>query len=200
MKQECIVEIGGEGGSLAIYREKRKTGTVFIYNQNETDFTEEGLEISKRNEFHHFEDAFKLITTKYPIHALYLEAVHLDFKQEIINGILNHLNAFNGKIIGEYDFYSKNQFEKLLGVRFELDKQNVFTRLYDINIKPLDESLANSPSLFKELNIVGNVEIQHNSLVIKDSKDQMAFILPSDKFMVELLPAYQTECFWKISH
>ena len=46
MKQECIFEICGEGGSIAIYREKRKTGAVYIYNHNETDFSDEGMNIA----------------------------------------------------------------------------------------------------------------------------------------------------------
>lgn len=196
MKQECIFEIGGEGGSIAIYREKRKTGTVFIYNHNETDFSDEGLDISKRNEYLHFEDALKLITTKYPIHVLYLDTAHPDFRHEISNGILDHLNDFRGNIVSEVDFYSKYQFENLLDGRFQLDKQNVFAGLHNLSIKPITETSTYSPNLFKELNIVGNVEIQYNSLIIKDENNQLAYIFPSDKFIVELLPINKIECLW----
>ena len=196
MKQECIFKIGGEGGSIAIYREKRKTETVFIYNHHETDFSKEGLDISKRNEFLHFEDALKLITTKYPIHVLYLDAVYPDFRNEILKAILDHLNNFEGKLVHEDEFYSKDQFEKLLGVRFQMDKQNVFTGLHNLSIKPIDETSTYSPNLFKELNIVGNIEIQYNSLVIKDENNQLAYIFPSDKFIVELLALNKTQCLW----
>ncbi len=200
MKQECIFEIGGEGGSIAIYREKRKTGTVYIYNHNETDFSDEGMNIAIKNEYSTFEAAIDKLSEKIPWYCLYLVNVHADYKQVVSIALINKLNALSDLEKGEFETYSKSQFEKMLGVRFELDKQNVFIGVYDLTIKPIEESLSHSSNLFKELNIVGNVEIQYNSLIIKDENNQMAFIFPSDKFMVELLPVNKTECLWKIAH
>ncbi len=199
MKQECIFEIGGEGGSIVIYREKRKTGTVYIYNHNETDFSDEGMNIAIKNEYSTFEAAIDKLSEKLPWYCLYLVNVHADYKQEVSVALINKLNALSEHEKGEFETYSKSQFEKMLGVRFELDKQNVFIGVYDLTIKPIEESLSHSSNLFKELNIVGNVEIQYNSLIIKDENNQMAFIFPSDKFMVELLPVIKTECLWKIT-
>jgi hypothetical protein len=88
------------------------------------------------------------------------------------------------------------RFEKLLGLSIEQDKQNIFSNLYDLTIKPIDESISYAPGLFKELNIVGNVEIQYNSIIIKDESDKIAFILPSDKYLVELVPRYEIRCVW----
>ena len=216
MKQERIFEIGGEGGSITIYREKRKTGNVFIYNHNETDFSKEGLDISKRNEFLLFEDALKLITTNYPIHALYIDAAHPDFKQEIINGIVNHLNEFKGKLVNVSDFYSKEQFEKLLGVSFTLTKKEIFSNDYIIDVKALtklteyDYSKNEETSILKatyeiyakdvpfdpkymetiqsdyNFQTVGSVEVVHNSIIIKNLKGTISHILPSDKYVLEL--------------
>ena len=200
MKQECIFEIGGEGGSIAIYREKRKTGTVYIYNHNETDFSDEGMNIAIKNEYSTFEAAMYKLSEKIPWYCLYLVNVHEDYKQVVSVALINKLNALSEHEIGEFGSYEKTQFEKMLGVRFELDKQNVFIGVYDLTIKPIEESLSHSSNVFKELNIVGNVEIQYNSLIIKDENNQMAFIFPSDKFMVELLPVIKTECLWKIAH
>ena len=218
MKQECIFEIGGEGGSIAIYREKRKTGTVFIYNHNETDFSDEGLEISKRNEFLHFEDALKLITTKYPIHVLYLDTAHPDFRHEISNGILDHLNDFRGNLVSDVDFYSKDQFEKLLGVRFNLTKKESYTNDYIIDVKPITKlteyeyDISNGTTKLKgtyelhandipfdpkymetiksdySFQTVGSVEVIHNSIIIKNLDGNISHILPSDKYVLELSP------------
>ena len=200
MNQECIFEIGGEGGSIPIYREKRKTGTVYIYNHNETDFSDEGMNIAIKNEYSTFEAAMYKLSEKFPWYCLYLVNVHEEYKQVVSVALINKLNALSEYEKGEFGAYEKTQFEKILGVRFEMVKERVFTGLYDLTIKPIEESLSHSSNLFKELNIVGTVEIQYNSLIIKDENNQMAFIFPSDKFMVELLPVNKTECLWKIIH
>ncbi len=199
MKQECIFEIGGEGGSIAIYREKRKTGTVYIYNHNETDFSDEGMNIAIKNEYSTFEAAIDKLSEKFPWYFLHLVNVHEDYKELVSVALINKLNALSEHEKGGFGSYEKNQFEKMLDARFELDKQNVFTGVYDLTIKPIEESLSQSSNVFKELNIVGTVEIQYNSLIIKDENNQIAFVFPSDKFMVELLPVNKTECLWKIA-
>ncbi len=199
MKKECIFEIGGEGGSIAIYREKRKTGTVYIYDHNETDFSDEGMNIAIKNEYSTFEAAMYKLSEKFPWHFLYLLNIHEEYKQVVSVALINKLNALSEHEKWDFEKYSKSQFEKMLGVRFELVKERVFTDLYDLTIKPIEESLSHSSNLFKELNIVGTVEIQFNSLIIKDENNQMAFIFPSDKFMVELLPVNITECLWRIT-
>jgi hypothetical protein len=200
MKQQCIFEIGSEGGSLAIYRVNRRSETIYIYSHQEIDFSDEGMDISFKHEYSNFKEAFEKHIQLYPWWSLSILHIDEEYKLLVAEELVKKLNTLSDYEVGDFLCYYKMSFENLLGISIEQDKQNVFTNIYDLTIKPIDESVSYAPTLFKELNIVGNVEIQYNSLIIKDVNDKTAFILPSDKYMVELVPRYETRCVWKVSN
>ena len=91
-KTEKVFEILGEGGGICISRQKNKLGEKFIYHHNEFDPTDEGLDINKKDEYSNFEQPFQLINNKYPWYHLYIEVVHDDYRNYIIERLLEKLN------------------------------------------------------------------------------------------------------------
>ncbi|MEI7503136.1 MAG: hypothetical protein WCJ61_07620 [Paludibacter sp.] len=117
-EKEIVFEIGGEGGSIAIYCERDKNGVKFIYNHNEIDFSDEGLSINKSDVYEDFESAFQIINERYSWHFLYLLTVDDAYKEYVSNHLINKLNQ--QKVLSD-DFQNRSNFEKRLGVKFEFD-------------------------------------------------------------------------------
>ena len=51
---EIVFEILAEGGGICIKREKNNTKKMFFYEHNETDFTDEGLDVNEIHEYKSF--------------------------------------------------------------------------------------------------------------------------------------------------
>jgi len=195
MKKEIVFEIGGEGGSIAIHREERKDKTVYIYDHNETDFSESGLDIAYTNEFNSFEEAFDKLDRQYPWHILYLEKIDAPYIRLVIDKLLIKLNSPDN--VFKNEFYSQHQFERQLNTRFQLEKKHVFTGLYEIDATPIVELVSNSKKIpLKGFNIEGQVEVLYNSILIKDEEGKIEFILPSDKFFIETRAITELKMMW----
>ena len=195
MKKEVVFEIGGEGGSIVIYREERKDKTVYIYDHNETDFSESGLDIAYTNEFNSFEEAFDKLDRQYPWHILYLEKIDAPYIRLVIDKLLIKLNSPDN--VFKNEFYSQHQFERQLNTSFQLEKKHVFTGLYQIDATPIVELVSNSKKIpLKGFNIEGQVEVLYNSILIKDEEGKIEFILPSDKFFIETRAITELKMMW----
>ena len=195
MKKEIVFEIGGEGGSIAIHREERKDKTVYIYDHNETDFSESGLDIAYTNEFNSFEEAFDKLDRQYPWHILYLEKIDAPYIRLVIDKLLIKLNSPDN--VFKNEFYSQHQFERQLNTSFQLEKKHVFTGLYQIDATPIVELVSNSKKIpLKGFNIEGQVEVLYNSILIKDEEGKIEFILPSDKFFIETRAITELKMMW----
>ena len=195
MKKEIVFEIGGEGGSIAIHREERKDKTVYIYDHNETDFSESGLDIAYTNEFNSFEEAFDKLDRQYPWHILYLEKIDAPYIRLVIDKLLIKLNSPDN--VFKNEFYSQHQFERQLNTSFQLEKKHVFTGLYQIDATPIVELVSNSKKIpLKGFNIEGQVEVLYNSILIKDEEGKIEFILPSDKFFIETRAITELKMIW----
>ena len=195
MKKEVVFEIGGEGGSIVIYREERKDKTVYIYDHNETDFSESGLDVAYTNEFNSFEEAFDKLDRQYPWHILYLEKIDAPYIRLVIDKLLIKLNSPDN--VFKNEFYSQHQFERQLNTRFQLEKKHVFTGLYEIDATPIVELVSNSKKIpLKGFNIEGQVEVLYNSILIKDEEGKIEFILPSDKFFIETRAITELKMMW----
>jgi len=195
MKKEVVFEIGGEGGSIVIYREERKDKTVYIYDHNETDFSESGLDVAYTNEFNSFEEAFDKLDRQYPWHILYLEKIDAPYIRLVIDKLLIKLNSPDN--VFKNEFYSQHQFERQLNTSFQLEKKHVFTGLYQIDATPIVELVSNSKKIpLKGFNIEGQVEVLYNSILIKDEEGKIEFILPSDKFFIETRAITELKMMW----
>jgi hypothetical protein len=72
MQTETVFRIGGEGGGIKITRLKYGSEEIFLYNHNEFDPTDEGLDINKTDHYNSFEEAFEKIHQRYPWYSLYV--------------------------------------------------------------------------------------------------------------------------------
>ena len=113
MKTEKLFEILGEGGGIMISRKLDESEKRFIYHHNEFDPTDEGLDVNKVDEYPTFEDAFEFIN-RYPWHMLYINKVHNDFRDYIIDKLINKLNT--EEIQPEFYDYHKNEVEQIFKI------------------------------------------------------------------------------------
>ncbi|MCC5929122.1 MAG: hypothetical protein JJU28_07735 [Cyclobacteriaceae bacterium] len=120
MSKEIVFNILGEGGGIYISRKKTKTGIVFLYHHNELDFTDEGLEVNEKREYSDFEKPFQLINDKYPWYMLYINIIHEDFRQYVIDKLIENINK--NSIEPDYLDYSKSQLEDSLRISLSFIK------------------------------------------------------------------------------
>jgi hypothetical protein len=113
-KTEKVFEILGEGGGICISREINKSGAKFIYHLNEFDPTNEGLDINKKCEYDNFEEPFQLINDRYPWYLRYLETVHDDYKNFIIERLIEKLND-KSALLDNFE-YHKGDLENFLKI------------------------------------------------------------------------------------
>lgn len=83
VKPETVFEVGAEGGSLTIFRQRNGSIEKFTLNHNECYPTDEVPCIGIKKEYETFHQAFQYIE-KYPWYGLYIEHVHKDFRDFII--------------------------------------------------------------------------------------------------------------------
>lgn len=114
-KSEKVFQMAGEGGSLTISRQKNRFKEKFIYHHGEFDPSDEGLDLNKQQEFDSFEAAFKLIDKGYVWQILTIEMVHNDFRDYVIEKLIQKLNENTVEL--EYYNYFKEQFEDILKIK-----------------------------------------------------------------------------------
>jgi len=117
-----VFELRGEGGGICIYRQKTKTEEQFLYNHSEFDPTEEGLDINENDEYQNFEKPFQLINNKYPWYKLHIETVHNDYRNYVIDNLIEKLNEKS--IRPDYLGYSKKKLEHILKIELECKLNN----------------------------------------------------------------------------
>lgn len=114
-QNEVVFEILGEGGGLTIWREKSKSGEKFIYHHNEFDPTNEGLDVNIKGEYSNFEQPFQMINNKYPWYILYIETVHDDFRNYIIERLIEKINEKS--VAPDYLVYNQDILEEKLNIK-----------------------------------------------------------------------------------
>jgi len=134
-KIEKEFEILGKGGGISISRQKDKSEELFLYNHNEIDPTEEGLDINEKGVYRSFENPFQLINTKYPWYMLHIKTVHNDYRKFIIDKLIEKLNEKSIK--PDYLKYSRNQLEESLGIKLAFNLNNEKAIWYYMEIDEL---------------------------------------------------------------
>jgi len=114
-KTEKVFEILGEGSGICITRQVDKSSTKFIYHHNEFDPTNEGLDLNKKDEYDYFEQPFQLINDRYPWYLMYLETVHDDYRNYIIERLIEKLNH-KSVLLDNFE-YHKEDLENSLGIK-----------------------------------------------------------------------------------
>lgn len=122
MTTETIFEIGGEGGSISISRQKDESGETFIYHHTEFDPTDEGLDVNKNDEYDNFEQPFQLINKRFHWYMLYIQTVHDDFRNYILEKLIEKLN--DGPVTPNYLKNCRERLENSLNIDFNYSKNN----------------------------------------------------------------------------
>jgi hypothetical protein len=113
MKTEDVFQVGAEGGGLSITRQEGESETKFIYHHSEFDPTGEGLDVNKKYEYSNFEEPFAIIN-KYSWHMLYIITLHGDYRNFIIEKLIDKLNTES--VQPNYFEYNKNNMEQILKI------------------------------------------------------------------------------------
>lgn len=110
-KIETVMDVLGEGGEMCISRVTKNGKVAFLYNLDETDLTDEGLDVHKNVSYSTFDEAFQCINN-YPWHMLYVNIVHKDFANYVSEKLIEKLN---GRKDNYFHFPSKiEDLEQLL--------------------------------------------------------------------------------------
>lgn len=91
MIEEPVLIILAEGGSLKIVRKTENEQVSFIYHHNESDFSDEGLDVLVKNEYLTFAEAFQLINN-YPWHRLYPKYIHPNYHEFVTQKLIKKMN------------------------------------------------------------------------------------------------------------
>lgn len=118
MTKVKIFEVGSEGGALTIWRTVENGEHRFLYNHNEFDPTDSGLDIHEINKFKSFGSAFKLIHNRHEWYNLYLEHIDEEYINYLIKKLLEKLNTSNFRY---WDDFHKSRIEEKFSGRFYRD-------------------------------------------------------------------------------
>lgn len=221
--KEIVFVVGGEGGSLEISRELDKNGYKFFYNQCEFDPTDDGLGVNINKGYESFEEPFQIINTSFPWYKLYVELVHIDYREYVINELIKILNK---KDLTPEDIYSNGQLEKVLNIKLEYGNVPIINSIQNIKIefyngKTFEYEYSNMSTeyysdgirsddlkLYKKLENVdwkiikckGTVHFSGSTVIIRDQNDQPTHIFNSEKAFVTTTPIMSNTKGWYFSN
>jgi hypothetical protein len=115
IQTEKVFEILGEGGGICISRQKNELGEKFIYHHKEFDPSDEGLDVNIKDVYDNFEQPFQLINNQYPWYILHLSVVHNEFRNYIIEMLIEKLND-KPALIENFE-YHKEDLEHSLNIK-----------------------------------------------------------------------------------
>lgn len=119
---EKVFEILAEGGEICIRRRKSKTEELFLYDHSEFDPFDDGLSYNEKVVYQSFERPFQLINNRYPWYMLYIEILHKDYRNYVIDKLIEKLNE---KSINPNDLnYSKMRLEQILKIELKCKLNN----------------------------------------------------------------------------
>lgn len=114
--------IGWEGGGICIMRQKSQTHERFVYEHNEFDPTDEGLDVYKKVVYQSFEEPFQMMNDRYAWYNLHIETVHRDYRDYIIEKLIEKLNE---KSIHPYSTgHRKQRLEESLEIELKCKMVN----------------------------------------------------------------------------
>lgn len=116
-KYENVFVVLGEGGGLTISRVTRDSKTYFLYNHQEFDPTDEGLEINIEDIYSNFEEPFELIN-KYHWHLLFVEKVHEDFAGYVSEKLIEKLENNGDRYLRK-----KRSFTSCIPIGYRINRE-----------------------------------------------------------------------------
>ncbi len=132
IKTEKVFEILAEGGGISISLQKNKLRSKYIYQHKEYDPTDEELVINVKNEYDNFEIPFQIINKRYPWYMLHIEVLHDDFRNYIIECLVEKLNE--AAVSPDYLQQRIHSLENALGIKLKhnnIQQSNKFMWSYE---------------------------------------------------------------------
>lgn len=126
MTTEKVFELLGEGGIIRITRQRDQAKDRFLYAHNEFDPFDDKLVIDEKCIYDSFAEPFQLINDRYPWYMLYIETVHDDFREFIVERLIEKLN--DDSIEPNRLEYNKGQLEECLGIQMKCDFSGGITK------------------------------------------------------------------------
>ena len=117
-ERDVVLDIGGEGGGICIFKKRIKNKYVFIYQHNEDYFGDESLSVNKAFRFDSFELAFQRMNSLYQLHFLYLLTVDIKYSNYVADELVKKLNLDR---ISLDEFHNRFRFEEILNIKLEFD-------------------------------------------------------------------------------
>jgi hypothetical protein len=113
--EEVVFRFGGEGGSIAIFKEKEHDVEVFAYYYQELDPNdeEEELTITKKIISKTFEEAFAMIN-KYSWHMLTITVLNQDYRSYVLGQLIKRLNE---EKLTPKNLHNRERLEKRLSIK-----------------------------------------------------------------------------------
>ncbi len=134
MNKEILFEIGGEGGSISISRKTDGNIVKYIYHHNEFDPIDDETLINVETEFDSFEEPFQIINLQYSWYNLYIQVVHEDYRDYIIQNLIGKLNKKNIRMDDLY--WSISRLEETLKIKLTY---NINERFWSFQENHIDE-------------------------------------------------------------
>jgi hypothetical protein len=122
MITEKVFEILGEGGGICIKRQINKSEEKFLYDHNEYDFTDEGLDVNEKGIYLSFDKAFQLINDRYSWFMLDIETIHNDYRNYVIEKLIEKLNEKSIDL--DYLNNSKLRLEQSFNIELNCKQSN----------------------------------------------------------------------------
>ena len=218
--EEIVFEILGEGGRISILRQSNEYGEKFIYHHSEFDPTNEGLGVNKKGEFNNFEQPFQLINNKYSWYTLHVETVHEDYREFVLNQLIEKLNK--DEISPDQSRNFQNRLEEAFHIKLEFGQLPSRSGLQEITIKffigttkdydynlyggnYLGDSVRNDDLKvttateridWKEYKCNGKIEYSGSTIIIKDEYNQPKYVFSSEKAFITTIPILGSSKGW----
>ena len=213
----CIL---AEGGSIKICSIEKGYNEGFDYflETSEQDLFDAGLgnECTKIHES--FYGAFDQLNDKYPWHQLHLDYVDEDFVEYVADALVEKLN----NPFEMLDHFQPEDFENTLGIKMTKKTVKTKTGFFDIKVKGLSKETTYCYREFQDdyaqeigqkfklettvetvtnyqgdsFDFTGTIEVSGNTVILKNTAQEISHVLPSDKYYFFAQPELSEEVRW----
>lgn len=219
-QKETRLRILAEGGSIKIssIHKGKHEGFDYFLEVSEEDFFEEGLGNESQEIHDSFYGAFDQLNDKYPWHQLHLDYVDEDFAEYVADALIKKLNDPFEML----DHFQPENFENTLGIKMTKRTVKTKTGFFDIQVKGLskettycyrefhDDYAQEIGQKFKlettvetvtnyqgdSFDFTGTIEVSGNTVILKNSSQEISHVLPSDKYYFFAKPELSEEIKW----
>lgn len=219
-QKETRLRILAEGGSIKIcsIHKGKHEGFDYFLEVSEEDFFEEALGNESQEIHDSFYGAFDQLNDKYPWHKLHLDFVDEDFAEHVADALIEKLN--NPFLM--INHFQPENFENKLGIKMTKRTVKTKTGFFDIQVKGLSKEMTYYYREFHDdyaqeigqkfnlestvetvtnyqgdsFDFTGTIEVSGNTVILKNTAQEISHVLPSDKYYFFAKPELSEEVRW----